>query len=162
MTWNDLGTNCLEPLNQLYLRWWSIYKIPRLITHKGAAEEKWFLIKGNFRELGASFPYYFHKNPLILDSYGNGRGSAHMGRRGQTIGGLIGGSATSQGVSWAKFNTKTYGPWKQRDTWRIIPVSKWLVTPIYKPFRPFGRGTTLLRGLTLDTLPKTNSKRPWK
>ena len=33
-------------------------------------------------------------------------------------------------------------------TWRIIPVSKWLVTPIYKPFSPFGRGTTLLRGLT--------------
>ncbi len=33
-------------------------------------------------------------------------------------------------------------------TWRIIPVSKWLVTPIYKPFRPFGRGLTLLRGLT--------------
>ncbi len=29
-------------------------------------------------------------------------------------------------------------------TWRIIPVSKWLVTPIYKPFRPFIRGTTLL------------------
>ena len=24
-------------------------------------------------------------------------------------------------------------------TWRIIPVSKWLVTPIYKLFRPFGR-----------------------
>ena len=24
---------------------------------------------------------------------------------------------------------------------------KWLVTPIYKPFRPFGMGTTLLRGL---------------
>ena len=34
-------------------------------------------------------------------------------------------------------------------TWRIIPFSKWLVTPIYKPFRPFGRGTTLLRGLTI-------------
>ena len=33
-------------------------------------------------------------------------------------------------------------------TWRIIPVSKWLVTPIHQPFRPFGRGTTLLRGLT--------------
>ena len=33
-------------------------------------------------------------------------------------------------------------------TWRIIPVSKWLVTPIYKPFSPFGRGLTLLRGLT--------------
>ena len=32
-------------------------------------------------------------------------------------------------------------------TWRIIPVSKWLVTPIYKPFRRFGRGTTLLRDL---------------
>ena len=35
------------------------------------------------------------------------------------------------------------------STWRIIPVSKWLVTPIYKPFRPFGRGTALLRGLTI-------------
>ncbi len=34
------------------------------------------------------------------------------------------------------------------STWRIIPVSKWLATPIYKPFRTFGRGrTTLLRGL---------------
>ena len=32
-------------------------------------------------------------------------------------------------------------------TWRFIPVSKWLVTPLYKSFRPFGRGTTLLRGL---------------
>ena len=34
-------------------------------------------------------------------------------------------------------------------TWRIIPVNKWLVTPIYKSFRPFGRGTTLLRGQKL-------------
>ena len=34
------------------------------------------------------------------------------------------------------------------DTWRIIPVSKWLVSPIYKPFSPFGRGISLLRGLT--------------
>ena len=33
-------------------------------------------------------------------------------------------------------------------TWRIIPVSKSLVTTIYKPFRPLIRGTTLLRGLT--------------
>ena len=33
-------------------------------------------------------------------------------------------------------------------TWRIIPVSKWLVTPIYKPFRPFGKGITPFRGLT--------------
>ena len=31
-------------------------------------------------------------------------------------------------------------------TWRIIPVSKWLVTPIYKPFRPFGRGITPVMG----------------
>ena len=30
----------------------------------------------------------------------------------------------------------------------IIPVSKWLVTPIYKPFRPFIRGITPVRGLT--------------
>ena len=34
-------------------------------------------------------------------------------------------------------------------TWRIIPISKWLVTRIYQPFRPFGRGTTLFRGLTI-------------
>ena len=34
------------------------------------------------------------------------------------------------------------------DTWRIIPVSKWLVTPIYKPFRPFIRGIPPFRGLT--------------
>jgi len=32
-------------------------------------------------------------------------------------------------------------------TWRTIPFSKWLVTPIEKPFRPFGRGTIPLRGL---------------
>jgi len=29
-------------------------------------------------------------------------------------------------------------------------LSKHVVTPIYKPFRPFGRGPTLLRGLTND------------
>ena len=29
------------------------------------------------------------------------------------------------------------------------PVRKWLVTPIGKPFRPFGRGTTLLTGQQL-------------
>ena len=33
-------------------------------------------------------------------------------------------------------------------TWRIIPVGKSLVTPIYKPFRPHIRGTTLHRRLT--------------
>ena len=41
-----------------------------------------------------------------------------------------------------------WGCWAWCATWRIIPVSKWLVTPIYKPFRPFGMGITLLRGLT--------------
>ena len=35
------------------------------------------------------------------------------------------------------------------SAWRIIPISKSLVTPIYQPFRPFGSGTTLLRGLTI-------------
>ncbi len=34
------------------------------------------------------------------------------------------------------------------STWRIIPFSKWLVTPIYKPFSPFGRGISLLKGLS--------------
>ena len=33
-------------------------------------------------------------------------------------------------------------------TWRIIPLSKSLVTPIYKPFSPFGRAITLHRELT--------------
>ena len=33
-----------------------------------------------------------------------------------------------------------------RVTW-IIPVSKWLVTPIYKQFRPFGRGISPVRDL---------------
>ena len=41
----------------------------------------------------------------------------------------------------------SYPSWE--STRRIIPVSKWLVTPIYKPFRPFGRGTTPVRGLTI-------------
>ena len=36
----------------------------------------------------------------------------------------------------------------QRTTWRIIPVSKWSVTLIYKPLKPFGRGITPVRGLT--------------
>ena len=33
-------------------------------------------------------------------------------------------------------------------TWRIIPVSKWLENPIYKPFRPFGRGPAILGDVT--------------
>ena len=36
-----------------------------------------------------------------------------------------------------------------QPTWRTIPFSKWLVTPIYKPFSPFGMGITLLSGLTI-------------
>ena len=36
-----------------------------------------------------------------------------------------------------------------QSAWRIIPVSKWLVTPMYKPFRPFIRGITPVRGLTI-------------
>ena len=31
--------------------------------------------------------------------------------------------------------------------WRIILVTTRTVTPMYKPFRPFGRGTALLGGL---------------
>ena len=34
-----------------------------------------------------------------------------------------------------------------QPTSRIIIVTKWLVTRVYSPFKPFGRGTTLLRGL---------------
>lgn len=35
-------------------------------------------------------------------------------------------------------------------TWRIVPVRKWLGSPIYKPFSPIGRGPiTLLRALIL-------------
>ena len=39
---------------------------------------------------------------------------------------------------------------KKRKNFRIsprnlpAPISKWLVTPLYNPFRPLGRGTTLL------------------
>ena len=36
----------------------------------------------------------------------------------------------------------------RNHTCRIIPVSKWLVTPIYQPFSPFGRGINLHRELT--------------
>jgi len=47
--------------------------------------------------------------------------------------------------------TYTKGP----PTWRIIPFSKWLVTPIYKPFRPFGMGILinhLLTGMILQVV----------
>ena len=48
-------------------------------------------------------------------------------------------------ISWGRLVWKPLG-WY--PTWRIIPFSKWLITPIYKPIRPFGRVVTLLRGLT--------------
>ena len=37
---------------------------------------------------------------------------------------------------------------KKIGYWRIIPVSKYLAAPMYKPFSPFVRGIILLRGLT--------------
>ena len=54
----------------------------------------------------------------------------------------------SRQILCTKASKATCPPIISHHTWRIIPVSKWLVTPIYKPFSPFGRGTTLLRGLT--------------
>ena len=38
--------------------------------------------------------------------------------------------------------TKIATRWEWLSTWRIIPVSRWLITTIYKPFRPFIRGIT--------------------
>ena len=38
-------------------------------------------------------------------------------------------------------------------TWRIIPVSKWLVTPIYKPFSPFWKGSHNPRSWGLQRSP---------
>ena len=46
---------------------------------------------------------------------------------------------------WAGLSNRSLKKWGRTNsapTWRITPVSKWLVTPIYKPFRPFVRGTT--------------------
>ena len=37
---------------------------------------------------------------------------------------------------------KFFQPFVLQVTWRIILVSKWLVTPMYKPFSSFGRGIT--------------------
>ena len=54
-------------------------------------------------------------------------------------------SKKAQGRSYLE---KPHKPAVSFPAWRIIPVSKWLVNPICKPFRPLGRGTTLLRGLT--------------
>ena len=63
----------------------------------------------------------------------------------------------TMGIHKPQENKKLYSTTSSRNknhpknnpsTWRTIPFSKELVTTIYKPFRPFGRGTTLLRGLT--------------
>ncbi len=51
-------------------------------------------------------------------------------------------------VPYEKTFSENYPKTDMVPTWRIIPVSKWLVTPIYKPFRPFIRGITPVRGLT--------------
>ena len=63
---------------------------------------------------------------------------------------------TSQSIriNWPSFLSHPFSGEKnvsfREGTWRIIPVSKWLITTIYKPFKPFGRGpTTLLRGRKL-------------
>ena len=47
--------------------------------------------------------------------------------------------------------------------WRIIPLSKWLVTPIYKPFRPFVRGpTSPFRGQKRSPWLLTTSSLHWE
>ena len=76
--------------------------------------------------------------PRLLD--GMSSGSAMCGPRFGGVGGIV----------WLKVISTfdIYGV-MSLPTWRIIPFSKWLVTPIYKPFRPFGMGITLLRGLTI-------------
>ena len=52
-----------------------------------------------------------------------------------------------KGGNQLKMVIKTPG-WLGYSTWRIIPVSKQLVIPMYKQFRPFVRGITPVRGLT--------------
>ena len=65
-------------------------------------------------------------------------------RKAQDLASIIWSVWESQGESQELRQVKKKGP----PTWRIIPVSKWLVTPIYKPFSQFGRGIPLLRGPT--------------
>ena len=48
--------------------------------------------------------------------------------------------AAPQGSAWP--------PFQEKGTWRIIPGSKWLVTSIYKLFRPLTRGIASFRELT--------------
>ena len=62
-------------------------------------------------------------------------------------------TSQSTRINWSSFLSHPFSGEKnvsfREGTWRIIPVSKWLITTIYKPFKPFGRGTTLLRGRKL-------------
>ena len=51
-------------------------------------------------------------------------------------------------VLFIRVRVKTIKVWWVWNTCKIIPVSKWLVTPIYKPFRPLIEGITKFRGLT--------------
>jgi len=41
-------------------------------------------------------------------------------------------------------------------TWKIIPGRKWLVTPIYEPFRPFGRANNLIKLINHGYQPNVN------
>ena len=50
--------------------------------------------------------------------------------------------------SWRFFSCRKSSFLRILNTWRIIPASKWLVSLICRPFRPFGRGTTPVRGLS--------------
>ncbi len=43
------------------------------------------------------------------------------------------------------YQKETLGGWNLiGSTWRIIPISTWLVPPIYKPFRPLGDLLTMV------------------
>ena len=57
---------------------------------------------------------------------------------------------SSQGWSEVKGGFTVTTPGYPLLAWRIIPVSNWLGSPPFiTPFSPFGRGISLLRGLTI-------------
>ena len=119
------------------------------------------------------FTYIYHKNQpnvgkyIIHGSYGYptlGRGKSStqnwrisedmwsFRKEGNSPWLLSWATDTSDVFVYVKINQRLHkdpetitNPAKGHPTWRIIPVSKWLVTPIYKPFR----GITLLRGLMI-------------
>ena len=62
---------------------------------------------------------------------------------------FVGGLAFNPDSQWGDHHYFTRGPKNYPSlstAWRAIPVSQYLVTTIYKPFRPFGRGTTPSEG----------------